>query len=266
MALLAHGERTMNTKRLAALVTLGALLSTSAPALAVAPTGTVNVEWNYSITATLALFTQDSTASGATYTMVAPAANDIYWASDPAGSVSSGCNGTTATAAAGKDGSGGNGAWAAKVVNFGNVVADSVDYTDCTEINAVDAYIVTNDSIGGNLQVYISAGTPANYGAANGSLLCIYQTAAWNTGGNTAFAASARAAAIPNNSMAACANAPSGVVTPYQVGTAGPGVTLLALTKPTTGSDINQDMDLVLAPQTASGLQNATLTYTFTTN
>ena len=46
----------------------------------------------------------------------------------------------------------------------------------------------------------------------------------------------------------------------------GLGVTLLSLTKATTGSDINQDMQLDMAPQTQSGLQNVTVTYTFTTN
>jgi hypothetical protein len=264
MALSRNGERIMNIKRLAALLTLGALLSTAAPALAVAPIGTVNVEWNYAITATLVLVTQDSTATGNGYTMVAPAANDIYWASDPAGSAVSQCNGSQSPS---KDGAT-NGPWAASKVNFGNVVSDGTDYTDCTEINAVDAYVVTNDSLGAKLSVYISAGTPANYGAANGSLLCIYQANTWNTAGNTAFAASGRSAAIPNNSMTSCAPAPSGVATAYMVGTAAPpaATNLLSLTAPTTGSDINQDMDLVLAPLTASGLQNATLTYTFTTN
>ena len=248
----------MIIKRLAALVTLGALLSTAAPALAVAPTGTVNVEWNYAITATLTMYTQTT----ASQTSTSPAANDIYWASDPVGSATSQCNGSESPS---KDGAT-NGPWATGTVNFGNVVSDSTDYTDCTEVNAIDAYIVTNDSAGGNLTVYISTNTPANYGAANGSLLCLYQANAWSTTGNTAWAASGRAAAIPNNSMTSCANAPTGVVTPYMVGTSAPGVTLLALTKATTGSDINQDMDLVLAPQTASGLQHPVLTYTFTTN
>jgi hypothetical protein len=257
----------MNIKRLAALVSLGALLSTAAPAFAAAPTGTVNVTWNYAVTATLNLYTQTTeSGSNGPSSSSAPAANDIYWASDPTGSTTSGCNGTVATAAAGKDGGGGNGAWATGKVNLGDVVADPTDYTDCTEINAVDAYIVTNDSAGGNLTAYISTGTPTDYGAAGGSLLCVYQANTWSTTGNTAWAASGRSAAIPNNSMTACANAPTGVVTPYMIGTVAPGVALLALTKPTTGSDINQDMDLVLAPQTASGLQNATVTYTFTTN
>jgi len=252
----AYGERIMNTKRIAALLTLGALLSTAAPALAVAPTGTVNVEWNYAVTANLTMYTQTT----ASKTSTSPAGNDIYWASDPAGSAVSGCNGTIATASAGHDGGGGNGAWVTGTVNFGNIVSDPTDYTDCLEVNAIDAYITTNDSAGGNLTVYISSQTPANYGAANGSYLCDYAANTWNTTGNTAWAASARVAAVANNSMTSCASGGIGITT------SAPGNTLLALTKPTTGSDINQDLELVLAPLTASGLQNPILTYTFTTN
>jgi hypothetical protein len=257
MALLAHGERTMNIKRLAALVTLGALLSTAAPALAVAPTGTVNVEWNYAITATMTLYTQDT----ASKTSGAPiGTNDIYWASDPTGSAVSQCNGSQA---ASKDPTTASG-----TVNFGNVVADSADYTDCLEINAVDAYVVTNDSLGAKLSVYISANTPTNYGAANGSLLCIYEANTWVATGVTTWAASPRNVAVPNNSMTTCANSTQGVAAGFVVGTTAPpsAVNLLSMTAATTGSDINQDMELVLAPQTASGQQNTTLTYTFTTN
>ena len=245
----------MNIKRYAALVTLGALLSTAAPALAVAPTGTVQVEWNYAITATITMYTQTT----ASKTSVTPAANDIYWASSPAGSVSSGCNGTVATAAAGKDGSGGNGAWATGVVNFGNVVADSVDYTNCLEINAIDAYIVTNDSLGANLTVQATAGVPSAYDtASNGSLLCILPNGAWNTGGNTAWTASARAAAVSMNSTIACS---AGTLVP-----SASGANILALTKSTTGSDLNSDLQLNMGPAMQSGAQTVTLTYTLTTN
>lgn len=244
MALLAHGERTMNTKRLAALVTLGALLSTAAPALAVAPTGTVNVEWNYAITATITMFTQ--TTASQTHTV--PAANDIFTqANGGAGQ----CNGA---AGASKD-PGVN-----LNVNFGLVVADSTQYTNCLETNAVDAFIVTNDSLGANLTVYASAGAPSAYDTAtNGSLLCILPANTWNTTGNTAWAASARVAAVTMASTTACS---SGTL----VGTSAPGNTLLALTKATTGSDINQDVQLNMGPQMQSGSQNVTLTYTLTTN
>ena len=250
----------MNIKRLAALVTLGALLSTAAPALAVTQNGTVNVEWNYAITATIKVYTQ-STESGSfgAASSVTPAANDIYWGSAPAGSVSSGCNGTVATASAGKDGSGGNGAWATGVVNFGNVVADSTDYTNCLETNAVDAYIVTNDSLGAAVTVQATAGVPSAYDtASNGSLLCILPNGTWSTTGNTAWTTSARSAAVSMNSTTACS---SGTLVPTASAT-----NILALTKSTTGSDLNQDIQLNMGPQMQSGAQSVTLTYTITSN
>jgi hypothetical protein len=257
MALLAHGERTMNTKRIAALVTLGALLSTAGPAMAAAPTGTVQVEWNYSITATLTMYTQTT----ASQTHTTPASTDIYGASDPAGSATAKCNNALVSAGSDSyDGNGGNGANAAGTVNFGDVVADSTDYTDCLEVNAIDAYIVTNDSAGAILTVNITANNPTNYGAANGSYLCDYQANTWSTTGNTAWAASSRVAAVANNSMTSCAS--GGIGIPLS---ASGSATLLTLTKPTTGSDINQDLELVLAPQTASGAMTPTFTYTFTT-
>jgi hypothetical protein len=251
----AYGERIMKIKRIAALLTLGALLSTAAPALAVTQNGTVNVEWNYAITATIVMYTQTT----ASKTSVTPAANDIYWASSPAGSLVSGCNNTTATAAAGKDGGGGNGAWATGVVNFGLVVADSTDYTNCLEINAVDAYIVTNDSLGANVTVQATAGVPSAYDtAANGSLLCILPDGAWNTTGNTAWTASARAAAVSMNSTTACS---AGTLVP-----SASAANILALTKATTGSDLNHDIQLNMGPQMQSGAQAVTLTYTITSN
>ena len=246
----------MNIKRLAALVTLGALLSTAAPALAVTQTQTVNVEWNYAITGTIALYTQ-STASKTGN--VAPTANDIYWGSDPAGSVSSGCNGTVATASAGKDGSGGFNTYAADTVDFGNVVADSTDYTNCLEINAIDAYIVTNDSLGANVTVQATAGVPSAYDTAtNGSLLCLLPDGTWSTTGNTTWTASTRSATVPMNSTTACS---SGTLVP-----AASAANILALTKSTTGSDLNADLQLNMGPQMQSGPQTVTLTYTLTTN
>ena len=166
----AYGERIMKIKRIAALLTLGALLSTTAPALAVIQTGTVNVEWNYVITATLTMYTQ--TTASQTHTV--PAANDIFTqANGGAGQ----CN---SSAGASKD-PGVN-----LNVNFGLVVADGTDYTNCLEINAIDAYMVTNDSLGAALTVQASAGAPTAYDtAANGSLLCILPDGVWNTTGCT---------------------------------------------------------------------------------
>lgn len=252
MALSRNGERIMNTKRLAALVTLGALLSTAAPALAVAPTGTVNVEWNYAITATLNIYTQtfESGSFGAG-SSVTPAANDIF-VNQNAGTGT--CNGGSV---ASKDGAT-NGPWATGTVNFGLVTADPVKYTNCLEINAIDAYIVTNDSGGGNLAVQITSAVPSAYDtAANGSLLCVLPSNTWNTTGNTAWASSARVAAVSMLSTTACSSGTA-------VTTA--SAPLLALTKATTGSDILQDAQLNMGPQMQSGAQTVTLTYTFTTN
>jgi hypothetical protein len=235
----------MNIKRLAALVTLGALLSTAAPALAVQATGTVNVEWNYAITATIVMYTQ--TTASQTHTV--PAANDIFVnANGGAGQ----CNGS---AAASKD-PGVN-----LNVNFGNVVADPTDYTNCLEINAIDAYIVTNDSLGANLTVGVTGAPtmPTDYDTAGngGSLLCLLPDGTWNTTGNTAWTASARAAAISMTSTTACSSGTA-------ITAASPNV--LALTKPTTGSDLNADLQLNLAPQLVSGAQDVLLTYTLTSN
>ncbi len=236
----------MNIKRYAALVTLGALLSTAAPALAVAPTGTVNVEWNYAITATINMFTQ--TTASQTHTV--PAANDIFTQANGGGGQ---CNGA---AGASKD------PGVSLNVNFGLVVADSTQYTNCLEINAIDAYIVTNDSLGAALTVQATAGAPSAYDTnTNGSLLCIEPDGVWNTAGNTAWTASARVAAITMNSPTA--------TTACTVGTAvlaSASTNILALTKATTGSDLNHDIQLNMGPQMQSGAQNVTLTYTLTTN
>jgi len=251
MALLAHGERKMNTKRLAALVTLGALLSTAAPAMAVTQTGTVNVEWNYAITATLTMYTQ-TTESGShgPAASSAPAANDIFTqANGGAGQ----CNGS---AGASKDtypsGSG--------TVDFGLVVADAADYTNCLEINAIDAYFITNDSKGADITVQATSGAPSAYDTAtNGSLLCIEPNGAWSTTGNTAWTASARAAAIAMSSTVACS---AGTLV-----SASAAVPLLTQTAgPDTGSDLNQDIQLNMGPQMQSGAQTVVLTYTLTTN
>ena len=241
----AYGERIMNTKRIAALLTLGALLSTAAPALAVAPTGTVNVEWNYAITATITMYTQ--TTASQTHTV--PAANDIFV------NANGGTGTCNSSAAASKD-PGVN-----LNVNFGNVTADSALYTNCLEINAIDAYIVTNDSLGAALTVQASGAPtmPTDYDLAGngGSLICMIPDGVWNTTGNTAWTASARVAAISMTSTTACTSGTAITTTSQNI---------LALTKPTTGSDLNSDVQLNLAPQLVSGAQNVLLTYTLTTN
>lgn len=253
MAILAHGERDMNFKKIAALAALSALTLTAGPAMAAAPTGTITVDWNYAITATITMFTQAS-ASQTHSPGVANAAGQIYWVGN--GSTSSGCNGTTNVANAGLDTAG---AAVNGVVDFGNVVADSVDYTNCLEKDAADAYIVTNDSLGANLTVQATAGAPSDYDtASNGSLLCILPTSVWNTAGNTAYTASSRVAAVAMSSTVACS---AGTAVP-----AASAANILALTKSTTGSDLVHDIQLNMGPAMQSGAQSVTLTYTLTTN
>lgn len=247
MALLAHGERIMNTKRFAALAAFAALLTTAGPAVAANPTGQVTVKWNTQTLAAITMYTQTT----ASKTSAAPAANDIYWGGN--GSTTSGCNGTTDTASAGKDGSGGNGAWAALTVNFGNVTPDAADYTNCLEINAIDAYVTTNDSAGYTVSYAIS-GQPANYAAAsNGALLCLLQNGTWANG--LAWTASARVAAVSMTSTTACSSGTA------LVSAGGP---LLTSAASTTGTELNGDLQLNLGPNASTGSATTTVTYTLT--
>jgi hypothetical protein len=247
---LAHGERTMNTKRLAALVALSALLSTAAPAMAVTSSGTVNVEWNYAITGTLNLYTHTDESGSNGASSLNAAGEKVYWQGN--GSTSSGCNGTTDAQPTANDTA------AEGTVNFGLVVADSTDYTNCLEVNAVDAYIVTNDSLGANITAVVTSGQPSDYDTAtNGSLLCLLPANTWSTTGNTAWAASSRVAAVAMSSTTACSSGTALTTT---------AATILALTKSTTGSDLNGDMQLNMGPQMQSGSQTVVVTYTLTTN
>ena len=243
----------MNVKKLAALALLSAIVCSAGPA--VAATGTVTVKWNTQKSAAIVLYTQTT----ASQTSVAPAANDMYQGGAPAMGAAAGCNGlTTGTAgAAGKDGSGGNGAWVTGTVNFGNVTPDGVNYTNCLETNAVEAFVTTNDSLGVNITVQ-AAGVPATYDtAANGSLLCILPDGTWNTGSPTAWTTSARAATVAMNSTTACSS-----------GTAVLASSATSILNSTVAGtqDLNSDLQLNLGPNSTTGSVSATLTYTVTPN
>lgn len=241
-----NGERTMNTKRIAALASLSALILTAGPAMAANPTGTVTVKWNTQQVAAITMYTQ--TTASKIHATTTPT-QDIYWASDPAGSTTSGCNGTIATASAGGDAS------ANLTVSFGNVTPDSADYTDCLETNAVDAYITTNDSNGYSVSVTAAQSTGSDYGAANGSGLCILPDGTWAN--NLAWTTSARTAAVANNSTTTC---PSG---DFYAGTT--ATSLLTATALTAGTELNSDLELTLAPNAqTTGANAVTLTYTLT--
>jgi hypothetical protein len=230
----------MKVKHIAALASLGAILCSMAPAMAA--TGVVTVKWNTQKSAAITMYTQ-TTAS-----QVHGAGSNIYWVGN--GSSSSGCNGTTATASAGTDAS------ANLTVNYGNVIPDGVDYTNCLEVNALEAYITTNDTAGVQVQAAIT-GTPVGYDTAvDGSLICILPNGTWNAGAATAWTASARAAAVAMSSTTACSSGTAITST---------NATLLNSTVAAT-QDLNADMQLNLGPNSTTGAVTATLTYTVTPN
>jgi len=215
--------------------------------MAATANGSVTVEWNYAITASLNMYTQTT----ASHTSAAPAANDIFvQANGGAGQ----CNGSAGST---KDSYGQGSGY----VNFGSVVADNADYTDCLEINAIDLYYVTNDSNGAVFQVSES-GAPTDYDtASHGSLLCIagdgFTVGA--TAASPAWTTSARAAATTEASTVACA-------ANYQAITSTAATFFTANSAAFTGADLNQDIQLQLGPQAQSGQQTVVVAYTMTTN
>jgi len=231
---------------------MSAMILSVGPAMAA--TGTVTVKWNTQKSAAITLYTQTT----ASQTSAAPAANDMYQAGSPSIGSAAACNNAAAGVAgpAGKDGSGGNGAWAAGTVNFGNVTPDGANYTNCLEINAVEAYITTNDGAGVLVQAAVT-GTPVGYdSAANGSLLCILKDGTWNTASATTWTASALSAAVVMGSTTACSSG-------FAMTAA--NTTLLNSTVAAT-QDLNSDMQLNLGPNSTVGSVTATLTYTVTPN
>jgi hypothetical protein len=246
----ANGERTMIIKRLAALMALGALLSTATPALALTVPGSVTVEWNYAITATMTMYTQ--TTSSATH---ATGSNDVLI---NANGGSGQCNGGTVTSSDTSS----NG-----TVNYGNVVADATKYTSCYETNAIDLHYVTNDSKGADFTVQVTAGTAAGQEndydtATNGSLLCIYPDGwtltgtavpTWTTSGTATAPVSTSTTACPGTGLAIPASAAASLYT----ATGGAA---------NSGADLNQDLLLIMGPNMQSGQATLTVTYTLATN
>ncbi len=233
----------MNQKRIAALAFVASLAATTIPSFA-ATTGTVTVKWNTQALASIIVNSQASTG-GPTITQ---ATQNIYWNGNT--SVTSGCAGSINTATAGTDPASG----ASPIVNFGNVTPDSAQYTDCMETNAVEAYVVTNDTNGWKVQAGISAAAPANYGVAGGTNLCLLPNGTWAN--NLAYTASGRSAAPSIVSATAC---PAG---DFQIGATAPGTTLLSTTASTAGTNLNADLELVLGPNAPSGAQAPVVTYT----
>lgn len=230
----------MNQKKLAAAAFIASLAATTLPTFAASPT--ITVKWNTQAISSIALTTQASASQ------THAASEPIYWAGN--GSTTSGCAGTTNTANAGTDTS------ALGTINFGNVVPDTAQYTNCLEANAVNAYITTNDTNGYNVAVQATAGVPANYGVASGTNLCLLPNGTWAN--NLAYTASGRTAAVAITSTTACPGGDFAI-------TSAATTQLLATTAATTGTNLPADMELVLGPNSPTGAQAVTVTYTLTT-
>jgi hypothetical protein len=231
----------MTLARIAALALSSAIFLSVAPVMAA--TGTVTVKWSTQPTAGLLLYTQ--TTASQTHTANS---SDIFWAGN--GSTTSGCNGTIDTVNAGTDAS------PNLTVNFGNVTPDGVQYTNCLETNAIEAYVPTNDTHGVDVSA-AAIGVPVAYDQpSNGSLLCIIPDGTWNTGSATVYTASARSAAIPMSSTTACSSG-------FAITTSSAG--LIHSTVAAT-QDLNSDLQLNLGPNSTVGAASVTLVYTVVAN
>jgi len=245
----------MKLKNIAALALMSAMILSAAPAMAA--TAPITVKWNTQKSAAIVMHTQTT----ASLTHTAPAATDIYQAFSAA-SPSAGCNNvfTGVAGAASFDGNGGNGANADLNVNFGNVTPDGVNFVNCLEANAVEAYVTTNDGAGVQVQGAITL-TPVGYDTAvAGSLICLfgdgYAMGATPAAG-TAWTTSARVAAVAGASTTACP----------ATGLAMTAANATILNSTALGTqDLNQDMELILGPNSTTGSVSATLTYTVTPN
>ncbi len=229
----------MNTKRIIALASFAALVISTAPAFAASPT--VTIDWNTQKIASIVLTSQyNGTPLGSHNT----GAETIYANLNTGAGV---CAASDTEAGAGTS----NGTTNAATINFGSVTPDSLQYTDCMEVNALNAVVQTNDSLGYSVTEAATAGYPAS-----GYLLCLLPNGTYAN--NLAATASARAAAPSIVSTTAC---PAGDF-PMN----GTGGTLLSATAATTGTNLGGDVELVIAPNAPSGAQSVTVTYTLTTN
>ena len=235
---LAH-DKDDTMKRIAALALFGALMASVTPAFAANPTGTVTIKWNTQQLATLTLVTNYS-AAGA-QGLGAPA----IFQNQNAGSGTCTANGV--------------GSEAASTVNFGNVSPDSVKYTDCLYDNGVLAQYATNDSLGYSLKVQQTT-APAN---ASSVMLCYMANGAQNS------------ASVVQSARTTNASVPSLVTVTAGPASCGGGNTTIYGTQQTiatsaaaTAGTLNAggDIELVLAPNAASGADSAVATWTLVLN
>lgn len=214
-------------KKYVAIATVAILCGAALPAGAVTKTGTVTVQWNTAVAATLGLATNYD-ATGAQQ-LTAPAIL------------------TNANGGSGACTANGAGSEAAATVNFGAITPDFAQTTGCLYKNGVNALVKTN-STSWNMTEALSS-------VVTGSTMCAMgngQTFPFPATGALPATQTARAAApatttCPAGSLALTASAATAITST----TAYPG-----------GANIGQDMLLLLGTSSATGAQTVTLTYT----
>ncbi len=222
----------MNTKRTLALAAFAALIISTAPAFA-ATTGTVTVSWDTQKIGSIVLTTQYNGSPLGTHNT---GAETIYLNNDSTGAGVCQASDTEATSG---------------TIGFGAVTPDALVYTDCMEINALNAVVQTNDAAGYSVTEAATSGYPAS-----GFLLCLLPNGTYAN--NLAATASARAAAPLIASTTAC---PSGDFAMNST-----GGTLLASSAATTNTNLGGDVELAIGPNAPTGPQSVIVTYTLTLN
>lgn len=230
-------------KKIAAVLAAAALFTPALPASA-ALTGNVTVKWNTQAVGAISLYTQYSGTTTPAGQHQAAASNDIYTALNGGAGQ---CNGTATSPS--------QDANAAGTVNFGNVMPDSgTNVTDCLEINAINAQVVTNDTAGWSVNEAAQAAIPANYA------LCAYPNggASFPLSGALAYAASARSAAVANTTLGTCASSGNLLST-----TAFNLVTNSTTTfNSAAPANIGEDLELEIGANAPAGATTATVVYT----
>jgi hypothetical protein len=232
-----NGERTMNVKRILALATCAALAIFATPAAnaSTTATGTITVKWNTQAIGSMTMVT-DYNATGQAGS-VSSQIPTIFTATN--GGTTGACTATGAGVPA-----------TSTTADFSNVTPDAVDATGCLYKNAVNGVASTSDTTGWN--VAVSATVPAGF------LLCLLPNGTYAN--NLAVTPSVRAVAV------------SGITTTATTCTGAPGNgfnmasgTLLSVVgASTTATNFGGDIELVLGPNAASGVQSVVVTYTLT--
>jgi len=226
-------KRTMNGKRLLILAAFAAFASFAMPAAfagVISNTVPVTIKWNTQAVGTLVINTNYSAAGAQGVGAPTILTNN-----------NSGV-GTCTAAGAGSE--------AAQTVNFGNVSADGVKFTDCQYKNGFNAIITTSDPNGYTLGYTASAALPAGYG------LCALHNGTWAN--NAAVVQSAAVAATSIVAAPACSSGDRMDST----GTPNAFTSVAA----TVGTNLGADVSLVIPNNASLGAQSVTENFVLTLN